>query len=182
MMDRILPAMDIEMTSTLLKEIKKKGIEVYLSTKVESFASENGKPYCTVSTGGRTERFYADKMLISIGRRSYTDGLGIENAGIAFNRKGIETDDRLKTSVPGIYAIGDCNGKTMLAHAASEQGSIAAENCMSAEKRYDGSVCPGCVYTFPEFAGVGLTEESAKEKGIDYVVGDFPLLQTVNRS
>lgn len=176
MMDRILPNMDVELSSMLLKDMKKKGITFYLGSKVESFDKEDGKPYCMISADGKQERIYADKMLISIGRSPYIDGLELQNAGISFNKKGIESDEQLQTSVPNIYAIGDCNGKILLAHAASEQGVIAAENCMGKNKSYDTSNCPGCVYTSPEFASVGMTEERVKELGIDYVVGKFPLV------
>lgn len=113
---------------------------------------------------------------MGIGRRVNTAGLQLEKAGIKADGRGcIAVDAHMQTNVPGIYAVGDCLGKTMLAHVASMQGEVAAENCMGHAAVYEEATNPSCVYTDPEIASVGLTEETARERNIPYVVGKFPL-------
>ena len=112
---------------------------------------------------------------MAVGRRSNVTTLNLEAAGIATERGHVVTNDYLETNVPGVYAIGDCVGRIMLAHTASTMGEIAAENALGGHTAYDERVCPSCVYMVPEFAYVGLNEEEAKAKGLDYKVGKFPL-------
>jgi dihydrolipoamide dehydrogenase len=124
---------------------------------------------------GKSQVFAGEKALISIGRRTNTATIGMEKAGIANDRGRITVNNKMETSVPGIYAIGDCVGQIMLAHVASTMGEVAAENAMGHSSEFDSKTNPSCVYTKPEFASVGLTEEAAKAQGVEYIVGKFPL-------
>ena len=130
-----------------------------------------------VEIGGKVQPFEAEKVLVAVGRRTDTEALNLDAAGIANDRGRITVNDKMETNVPNVYAIGDCLGKVMLAHVASAQGEVAAENALgeNAGSTMVQPTPPG-VYTDPEFAGVGLTEEKAKEMGIAYQVGKFPLM------
>lgn len=176
MLDEILPMMDGELTKMIRAKLAKKGVEIYTSTKVMSFKDAGANVEVTVEMkDGSTKVFTGEKALISIGRRTNTATLGLEKAGIINDRGRITVNDKMETNVPGIYAVGDCIGKIMLAHIASAQGEIAAENALGHNSVFDSKTNPSCVYTKPEFASVGLTEEAAKAQGIDYIVGKFPL-------
>lgn len=170
----ILPNMDGELSECLKRDMQKQGIQILTGTKLCAVSSENGQACCEVESGGKKEKLYAEKVLICIGRKARFQDLKLENAGVKAGRA-IETDSHLRTNQSHIYAVGDCNGRIMLAHAASEQGVVAAENCMGMESNYDGRGCPSGVYSHPEIAGAGLTEEQAKEQGIDYQMGIFPM-------
>jgi dihydrolipoamide dehydrogenase len=128
------------------------------------------------SAGGAAETLEADCVLVSIGRRPFVDGLGLEKIGLELNKRGqIETDHDFRTSVPGVWAVGDVIPGPMLAHKAEDEGIAVAENIAGMTGIVNHAVIPGVVYTFPEFAGVGLTEEAAREKG-EVKVGKFPML------
>ncbi len=172
---RITPPLDGEVAAQLLKFLKKQGIEVYLSHKVTAIEDRDNKAAVTVESEGTPRTLEADRILCCVGRRAYSEGLGTEAAGIAGDRGRITVNEKLETSVPGVYAVGDCLGQIMLAHTASAQGECAAENCMGAGKAYQPEAVPSCVYSFPEAAGVGYTEEQLKEKGTTYRVGRFPM-------
>lgn len=176
MLDEILPMMDGELTKMIRAKLAKKGVEIYTSTKVMSFKDTGANVEVTVEMkDGSTKVFAGEKALISIGRRTNTATIGLEKAGIVNDRGRIIVNDKMETNVPGIYAVGDCIGKIMLAHIASAQGEIAAENALGHNNVFDSKTNPSCVYTKPEFASVGLTEEAAKAQGLDYIVGKFPL-------
>lgn len=176
MLDEILPMMDGELTKMIRAKLAKKGVEIYTSTKVMSFKDTGANVEVTVEMkDGSTKVFAGEKALISIGRRTNTATIGLEKAGIVNDRGRITVNDKMETNVPGIYAVGDCIGKIMLAHIASAQGEIAAENALGHNNVFDSKTNPSCVYTKPEFASVGLTEEVAKAQGLDYIVGKFPL-------
>lgn len=176
MLDEILPMMDGELTKMIRTKLAKKGIEIYTSSKVMSFKDTGTGVEVSVQMSDGTNRvFSGEKALISIGRRTNTAAIGMEKASIANDRGRITVNDRMETSVPGIYAVGDCIGKVMLAHTASAQGEVAAENALGHNSIFDGKTNPSCVYIKPEFASVGLTEEVAKARGIEYTVGKFPL-------
>lgn len=176
MMDTLLPMMDGELTKLVCDKLKQKGIAILTGTKVTAVADQGTEAVVEIQTAeGKTQTLTCDKLLVSVGRRTNTEGLGLEKAGIANDRGRITVNDQMETNVHGIYAIGDCNGRIMLAHAASAQGECAAEHAMGHPARFDPRTNPSCVYTNPEFAGVGLTEEKAKEDGMDYIVGRFPL-------
>lgn len=176
MLEEILPMMDGELTKIIRSKLSKKGVEIYTDSKVLSFNDTGENIDVNVEMpDGKTRVFTGNKALISIGRRTNTQALKLENAGIVNDRGRIGVNEKMETNVPGIYAVGDCIGQIMLAHIASVQGEIAAENALGHNSVFDGKTNPSCVYTKPEFASVGLTEESAKKGGVDYIVGKFPL-------
>jgi dihydrolipoamide dehydrogenase len=177
-LDQILPGMDADVRKEANKILKKQGMEFKLKTKVTSAAVKGKKAVLTLepAAGGDAETLEADVVLVSIGRRPNTDGLGLDKAGLAVNQRGqIETDHDFSTQVPGIWAIGDVIPGPMLAHKAEDEGIACAENIAGLTGIVNHDVIPSVVYTWPEIAGVGLTEEQAKEKG-EVKVGKFPMM------
>ncbi len=177
-LDEILPGMDGEVRKESHKLLKKQGMDIRTGMKVT--AVKAGKSGATLSlepaAGGPAETLKADVVLVSIGRRPNTEGLAIEKAGLALNKRGqIEVDRFLATDVPGIWAIGDVTPGPMLAHKAEDEGVAVADNIAGLAGYVNHDVIPSVVYTMPEIAGVGLTEEAAKERG-EIRVGKFPFL------
>ena len=172
-MPKLLPMMDGELTAMLRKKMEASGVTILTEAKVQSVEAAPVGAKVQVEVGGKVESFEAEKVLVAVGRRTDTEALGLDKVGIAHDRGRITVNDKMETNVP---TIGDCLGKVMLAHVASAQGEVAAENALGETAVYDGKTNPSCVYTDPEFAGVGLTEEKAKEEGIPYQVGKFPLM------
>ncbi|RJG55564.1 dihydrolipoyl dehydrogenase [Sphingobium terrigena] len=177
-LDQILPGMDGEIRKEANKIFKKQGFEYKLSTKVTG--AKAGKKGVTLTVepaaGGAPETIEADVVLVSIGRRANTDGLGLDKIGLELNKRGqIETDHEFGTKVPGVWAIGDVIPGPMLAHKAEDEGIAVAENIAGLTGIVNHDLIPGVVYTKPEIAGVGLTEEQAKEKG-PIKVGKFPMM------
>jgi dihydrolipoamide dehydrogenase len=171
MLPKIAGPTDAEISKMLLDVYTKKGVSFMLNTKVTGF--EPGK---VIYEGGLIE---ADKVLLSIGRRLSTEGLGLENAGVALYKGAIETDGHMRTNVPGIYAIGDINGKYMLAHTAYREGEVAVNHILGRRgvknaMRYEA--VPSVIYTAPEAACVGETEESLAAKGIEAVAVSLPMM------
>lgn len=173
---KLLPMMDGELTAQLRKLMEAKGVKIMTDAKVQSVEAAAVGAKVNVEIGGKVQPFEAEKVLVAVGRRTDTEALHLDAAGIANDRGRITVNDKMETNVPNVYAIGDCLGKVMLAHVASAQGEVAAENALGENAVYNGATNPSCVYTDPEFAGVGLTEEKAKELGIAYQVGKFPLM------
>ncbi|MBI6874709.1 dihydrolipoyl dehydrogenase [Clostridium aciditolerans] len=175
MMQHILPPIDREISEMLKNKLIKDGIEIHTNhrvTKIEECAED-----LQVSFSGEKDLVVnAEKVLIAVGRAANIKDLNLEAVGIKTERNYIVVNDKMETNIKNIYAIGDCTGKNMLAHVASDQGIVAVENIMGKNKEMDYKTVPACVYTKPELATVGLTEEQAKEKGIDYKVGKFPLI------
>ncbi|MBB3980605.1 dihydrolipoamide dehydrogenase [Sphingobium fontiphilum] len=177
-LDQILPGMDGEVRKEANKIFKKQGFEYKLGTKVTGAAVKGKKVELTVepAAGGDAETISADCVLVSIGRRPNTAGLGLDKIGLELNARGqIETDHDFATRVPGVWAIGDVIPGPMLAHKAEDEGIAVAENIAGLTGIVNHDVIPSVVYTKPEIAGVGLTEEAAKEKGA-IKVGKFPML------
>ena len=177
-LDQILPGFDGEIRKESLKIFKKQGIAFQLSTKVTGVAVDGGRATLTLepAAGGEATTLEADCVLVSIGRRPNTEGLGLEAAGLSTNQRGqIEIDHSFKTSVAGIWAIGDVVPGPMLAHKAEDEGIAVAENIAGHTGIVNHDIIPSVVYTWPEIAGVGLTEEAAKEKG-EVKVGKFPMM------
>ena len=177
-LDQILPGMDGDVRKDANKILKKQGMEFKLKTKVTKAEVKGKKAVLTLepAAGGDAETLEADVVLVSIGRRPNTDGLGLDKAGLAVNQRGqIETDHDFSTQVPGIWAIGDVIPGPMLAHKAEDEGIACAENIAGLTGIVNHDVIPSVVYTWPEIAGVGLTEEQAKEKG-EVKVGKFPMM------
>ncbi|MEG3168556.1 dihydrolipoyl dehydrogenase [Sphingomonas sp. LB3N6] len=174
--DQILPGFDGEVRRETAKLFKKQGMELKLSTKVTGVTVENGIATVTVepAAGGASETLTADAVLVSIGRKANVDGLNLEAIGLELNKRGqIETDHSFRTKVDGVWAIGDCIPGLMLAHKAEDEGVAVAENIAGQTGIVNEDVIPSVVYTMPEIAGVGLTEEAAKEK-TEIKVGKFP--------
>ncbi|MEO5774219.1 MAG: dihydrolipoyl dehydrogenase [Sphingomicrobium sp.] len=177
-LDQILPGMDGEVRKEANKIFKKQGFELKLSTKVTKAERNGDAVTLTVepAAGGAAETIEASHVLVSIGRRPNTDGLGLEKAGLQVNKRGqIETDHDFRTSAPGIWAIGDVIPGPMLAHKAEDEGIAVAENIAGLTGIVNHDVIPSVVYTMPEIAGVGLTEEQAREGG-EVKVGKFPMM------
>jgi dihydrolipoamide dehydrogenase len=177
-LDQILPGFDDDIRKEANKIFKKQGIEFRLSTKVTGVKVEGGKATLTMEAakGGASETLDADVVLVSIGRRPNTEGLALDKAGLQVNQRGqVETDHDFRTSVPGIWAIGDVIPGPMLAHKAEDEGIAVAENIAGQTGIVNHNVIPSVVYTMPEIAGVGLTEEEAREGG-EIKVGKFPML------
>ena len=163
MMNKIAGEAGDKVSAVLQKALEKKGIEFKLNCRVSEFR-ENAVVF---EDNGETLNIDADKVLISIGRRAVTEGLGIENLGIETDRGAIITDNKLQTSVPGIYAAGDVNGKMMLAHTAYREGEVAVNNMLGKRDEINYNAIPSVIYTTPEVATVGLSLTSAKEMGIE---------------
>ncbi len=180
-LDRILPNMDRELGPALQRLLTRSGIAFKLATKVVS--GELGNEAVTLelepAKGGAREMLAADAVLVAIGRRPFTDGLGLDEIGVARDPAGrVTVDDGFATNVPGIYAIGDVIRGPMLAHKAMEEGVAVIERLAGQKPEIDYDAIPGVVYTWPEVAAVGKTEEELKAAGIEYRVGKFPFTAT----
>ena len=176
-MDHMLPMLDGDLTKIGVAHMKKMGMEFHLECPVQSVESSpvGAKVVCRDKSGS-TVSFEAEKVLVAIGRKANTAMLDLDAGKLDNDRGRIKVNDKMETSVPGVYAIGDCvMGYAQLAHTASAMGEVAAENICGHEAHYDESTNPTCVYIEPEAASVGLTEEQCKAKGIAYKVGKFPM-------
>jgi len=166
MMDKIAGPTDAEISTMLLKEYQKKGVEFKLGAKVVG-VEPDGVVY---EKDGKTEKVASDKVLLSIGRRANTQGLNLESIGVETVRGAIKVDDHGRTNIENVYAAGDVNGTYMLAHAAYREGEVCINNMLGKKDVMRYSAIPSVIYTTPEVAGVGETEETAKAKGIDFTV------------
>lgn len=176
-LDKIVATMDETMGKELQKVLKKElGFEFYLSHKVNGVSRKGKEVTVTAENSkGETVSFKGDYCLVSIGRKAYTEGLGLDKAGVKVTDRGlVETDHHLQTNVPGIYAIGDVVKGAMLAHKAEEEGTFVAEIIAGQKPHINYHLIPGVVYTWPEVASVGFTEQQLKDKGVAYKVGQFP--------
>ncbi|CAI8444852.1 MAG: Dihydrolipoyl dehydrogenase [Cryomorphaceae bacterium] len=173
----IIPTMDGAMGKELQRSLKKLGMKFSLSTKVSNVTREGDVVTVTgTNKKGEEVTFQGDYCLVAVGRGAYTANLGLENVGIATDDRGrIEVSDHLQTSVPNIYAIGDVVRGAMLAHKAEEEGVFVAESIAGEKPHINYNLVPGIVYTWPEVAAVGKTEEQLKEAGVDYKSGSFPM-------
>ncbi len=176
MLPEILPNTDKEIVAVLKNILAAKGVEILTSSKVTRFREENGSLVSEVKMPEGDREIITEKVLVSVGRKPSTSTLGLENTGVKMDRAKIIIDKKMKTSVDSIYAIGDCCSPIMLAHVASREGEVAAENIMGHETLMDYKTNPGAVYTSPEIAWAGLTEEQAVEKGHKVKIGKFPLI------
>ena len=173
--DRILPGMDTEVSSSFQKILIKQGFDFKLSTALRSVNKEGDSLSVSVENKGQTMNIDCDKVLISTGRRPYTFGLNLEELGVKLNDKGfIITDNHFKTSIDNIYAVGDCKLGPMLAHKASEEGTAVAEIINGQAGHVNYNAIPSVIYTAPEVASVGKTEDEIKAEGVTYKVGKFP--------
>ncbi len=163
----ILPRFDTDLAKRLKQSLGKRGIEIVTQAQVTGIEILDDKGYqVTYTRKDKEETVNAQKVLMAVGRRANTDSLNLADAGVEFTRRGITVNESMQTNVPHIYAIGDINGLMMLAHAATFQGIVALDHIMGMENSVDLSVMPAAVFTSPEAASVGLTEDECKEKGI----------------
>ncbi|MCL6285907.1 dihydrolipoyl dehydrogenase [Ruegeria sp. 2012CJ41-6] len=178
-LDRILPGIDGEIAKLAQRALSKRGLKFQLGRALKSVQKTDGGLTLSVDRVGKDkeEVIEADKVLIAVGRRPVTRGLGLEDLGVAVNARGfIEVDGAFQTSIPGIYAIGDCVPGPMLAHKAEEDGVACVEMLAGQGSHVDYNTVPGVVYSDPEVASVGLTEEALKEAGTEYAVGKFAFM------
>lgn len=178
-LDRVLPGIDGEIAKLAQRALSKRGLKFQLGRALKSVDKTDAGLRLTVDRVGKDkeEVIEADKVLIAVGRRPVTRGLGLEELGVAINARGfVEVDETFQTSVPGVYAIGDCVPGPMLAHKAEEDGVACVEMLAGEAGHVDYNTVPGVVYTDPEVASVGLTEEALKEAGTEYSVGKFAFM------
>ncbi|MBN1332527.1 MAG: dihydrolipoyl dehydrogenase [Synergistales bacterium] len=176
MLSEILPNTDEEITGILKKLLQVKGVKFYTSSKVTSLSRGKTGVMTSIETASGTMELDSEKVLLSVGRKPVTEGLGLERIGMKMNRSRVMVNSEMKTSIDHIYAIGDCCSPVMLAHVASREGEVAAENILGHKARMDYKTTPGAVYTSPEIAWVGMTEKEAREKGHHVRIGRFPLV------
>ena len=176
MLPEILMNLDRDIVEVQRKLMRRSRIDVLTSTKVSSIEkTEEGLQVNVTDPDGNAKGVAAQKVLMCVGRRPNTAGMGLEDIGINMERGRILVDEAFRTSVENIYAIGDCIGGIMLAHTASAEGAACIEGIMGRKSELDLKVVPSCVYTYPEMSGVGLTEQECEKEGLDYQVGKFPL-------
>ena len=176
---RIAVGFDLELSNLLQRSLTAQGMTFHLETKVTAIKIDNGRVTATATKGNEELKFEADKVLVSVGRRPFAEGVGAEKVGVEVDeKKRIKIDNHFRTNVEGIYAIGDVIAGPMLAHKASDEGIACVEIIAGKAGHVNYDAIPGIIYTNPELAGVGLTEEQAKEKGIDYRTGKFPFRAT----
>lgn len=176
-LDRIAPSLDVEVGKTFQRILSKQGMEFHLSTKVKKAVSKGNQVEVTVEAEGKESVIVCDKVLVAVGRKPYVTGLGLAEAGIKLDERGrIDVNDHFETSLKGVYAIGDVIKGAMLAHKASEEGVALVEQLAGQAGHVNYHTIPSVVYTWPEVASVGFTEEEAKAKGVDYKVSKFPFL------
>lgn len=175
MLPNIVANMDEDIVDCLKSSLMEAGIDIYTSAKVEKIKEEENKLIVTMSTESESKDIVVDKVLVSTGRKPNIVGFGLETLGIKTQKGSILVDRFMKTNVDNIYAIGDCVGGVLLAHVASSEGIVAAENIMGKSSQVDFRTTPYCVYTRPELASVGLTEKQALSQGYNIKVSRFPL-------
>lgn len=166
-MKECLPTIDGDIAKRLRKSLEKQGVTFIMQAGVSSI--QNGT--VTYEKKGKQATVVADSVLVATGRAANTDNMGLEGVGVEFNRQGIVVDDNMQTNIPGIYAIGDVNGKMMLAHAATFQGYRAINHILGKEDLINFDIMPAAIFTYPEAASVGISEDNAKQAGLDYSCG-----------
>lgn len=169
-MPSILPTMDRELAKRLKMSLTKRGIRILTDTKVEKIAKK-GRGLTLTVAGKAAEEIDCDCVLVATGRSSYTDNLGLDNAGVAYDRGGVKVDENYETNIKGIYAIGDVTARVMLAHVASSEGVAAVERMHGKPTAVDYDQIPSAIFTFPEVASIGFTEEQLKQKNLPYKTG-----------
>jgi len=174
-LDRIAPLMDREMTTLLHKSLEKQGLKFKLGTAAQGAKVEGGRVKVQLKTGDQTSEEECDVVLVATGRRPYTESLGVKEIGVEIDRRGfVIVDKHYATTVPGVYAIGDVIGGAMLAHKAEEEGVAVVELLAGQAGHVNYQAVPNVIYTHPELAGVGMTEDQAREGGREINIGKFP--------
>lgn len=173
MLPTLLPMADSDVVKRMGLILRKQGIKTLAGAKVTAIEPTAGGVVVTVDTGKGMQQLSAEKVLVATGRRPVTERLGLGSVGVISDRAGIKVNEYMETNIPGIYAIGDVTGRSMLAHTASAAGIVAAENAMGLRSAMDYSAIPSCIFTTPEIAMVGLTEEQARAQNMDYKASKF---------
>jgi dihydrolipoamide dehydrogenase len=181
MLDRLLPMMDAEVSAEVARAFKRNKIESHLGSRANGIEAVGDALRVAFTTPEGERTIEVDKVLVSVGRRSNVEDIGLEAAGVRVER-GIPVNERMETNVPGVYAVGDVTGQWWLAHVASAGGVVAAENACGHPRTIDYKAVPSCVFTYPEVASVGLTEEQAREQGYDVLIGKFPFAANAKAS
>jgi dihydrolipoamide dehydrogenase len=177
MMPQILPTEDHEIARALERSLKKEGLDIYTNARVMRIGTApSGVKEVFFSSNGTDMRVEGEKVLVSVGRHPYTEGLGLERVGVALEKGRIMVNDRMETNIKNVYAVGDAVGGVMLAHIAMAEGRCAAKNAMGTETKMDYKAIPRCIWTYPEVAAVGLTEQQAKERYGDVKSNSFPFV------
>ncbi len=172
---RVALGFDLELANLLQRALTAQGLTFHLETKVSAVKVENGKATVTATKGSEEVSFEADKVLVSVGRRPFSEGVGADKVGVEYDdKRRIKVDEHFQTNIKGIFAIGDVIRGPMLAHKAEEEGIACVENIAGKSGHVNYEVIPSIIYTNPELAGVGLTEDQAKEKGLEVRIGKFP--------
>jgi dihydrolipoamide dehydrogenase len=173
---QLLPLNDREAADALHKALARQGLTFHLDTKVTAASAQGGEVIVNAQSGGKEVTFPGDKVLVAVGRRPYTAGLGLKEAGVNLDERSgrVQVDDHFRTSAAGVYAIGDLISGPMLAHKAQDEGIALAEQLAGMKTQVNHDAIPSVIYTHPELAAVGLTEEQAKAAGREYRVGKFP--------
>jgi dihydrolipoamide dehydrogenase len=172
----ILPGNDPEIVQVVARKLKKLGVEVVTGAKAKSWTEKDGRAVVTVDIGGKDAVLDADKVLVAVGRRPNSEGLGLEEVGVKIDRGFVPVDRRMRTNVPGIYAIGDLAGQPMLAHKASREAEVVAEVIAGHKAEFDVRCIPAVVFSDPEVAVAGITVEEAEKRGHKVRVGKFPFV------
>ncbi len=175
MLDRVLPMMDPEISKEIARSLRRKKVKTYVDSRATGITEVDGLLRVSLTTPKGEETVDVEKVLVSVGRRANVENVGLETVGVQVDR-GIVVNERMETNVPGVYAVGDVTGKWWLAHVASKEGVVAAENARGLRSRMDYKTVPVCVFTQPEVASVGLTEAQARDAGYDVIIGQFPFL------
>lgn len=175
-LNQLVTGVDAEIASELNRSARRRRISVKTSAEVKEIKKNDAAYEVIYQEKGKEKSAAAEKVLMAVGRKPYTEGLKLKNAGVEVTerRKAVQVSEKMQTNVEGIYAVGDVTDKILLAHIASHQGVIAVENIMGMDKKMNYQAVPGAIFTTPEIGTVGLTEAEAKEKSIDYEVGSFP--------
>jgi len=174
LLPRVLPTLDADLASEVDRALKKARVKVHVGSKVTRVDSRDGKLAVTIQGAEQETVTEVDTVLVAVGRRPNTEELDLAVAGVEAQKAGIRVDDHLRTNVPHIYAVGDVKGGILLAHVAMHEGIVAVENALGHERRMNYAAVPSCVFTWPEVASVGLSEDAARQAGFDVKVGRFP--------
>ena len=171
---RVLPTLDADLGAEVERALKRSKVKVYTASRVSKAETRDGKQAVTIERGSEEIVVEVDKILLAVGRRPNVEELGLTSAGVVVEKSGIKVDEHMQTNVPHVYAVGDVTGGMLLAHVAMHEGIVAVENALGHERTVKYDAVPSCVFTWPEVATVGLSEEQARERGYDVQVGSFP--------
>ena len=174
LLPRVLPTLDEDLGAEVERALKKAKVAVYTGSQVSKVERSNGKYTVTIQQADQQSAVEVDKILVAVGRRPNVEGLGLDVLGVQVEKSGIKVDEFMHTNVPHIYAVGDVTGGILLAHVAMHEGVVAVENAMGLQRAMNYAAVPSCVFSSPEVASVGLSEEQARQQGYDLHIGKFP--------